>query len=192
MLHNLKDYHIVLASKSPRRQQLLSELGVQFEVILHEVDESFPDELCVSEVAVYLAQKKAVPFEDTLAEQDLIITADTIVVIEGEILGKPANYNEAFEMLQKLSGKTHQVITGVHLLSKNKRSSFKSVTNVHFKTFSREELDYYISNFQPFDKAGAYGVQEWIGHIGVERIEGSYFNVMGLPVQKLYEALSEF
>jgi septum formation protein len=192
MLANLKKYRIVLASKSPRRQQLLSELGVKFDVISPDVDESFPNELMVSEVAVFLAQKKAVPFEEKLSENDLIITADTIVVIDGEILGKPSNYDEAFNMLEKLSGKTHQVITGVHLLSMNQRSSFEAVTHVHFKTFSREELDYYITNFQPYDKAGAYGVQEWIGHIGVERIEGSYFNVMGLPVQKLYELLRTF
>lgn len=192
MLDNLKKYRVVLGSKSPRRQQLLAELGVKFEVVALNVDESYPADLKISEVAVYLAQKKSVPFEEKLSENDLIITADTIVVIDNEILGKPANYAEAFDMLQKLSGKTHQVITGVHLLSTKQRCSFEVVTHVHFKSFSHEELDYYLTHFHPYDKAGAYGIQEWIGHIGVERIEGSYFNVMGLPVQKLYEALKSF
>lgn len=192
MLSNLKNYRVVLASKSPRRRELLSQLGVKFEVSSPDVDESIPEDLPVAEAAVYLAQKKALVFEDNLGENDLIITADTIVVIEGEILGKPASYQEAFDMILKLSGKPHQVITGVHLLSAKQRATFKVVSTVYFKELSKEEIHYYIENYQPYDKAGAYGIQEWIGYIGVKRIEGSYFNVMGLPVQKLYEMLRTF
>lgn len=192
MFENLSDYQIILASKSPRRRQLLAELGIPFEVKTMEVDETFPASMLVEDVPVYLAKQKAIPFINTISETDLIITSDTIVAINNEILGKPANYSEAFEMLEKLSGKLHQVITGVNLFSTNKSVAFTVFTNVYFKHLSDQEIDYYITKFKPFDKAGAYGIQEWIGHIGVERIEGSYFNVMGLPIQRLYEELRKF
>ena len=192
MLENLNKFHIILASKSPRRKQLLSELGITFDVQSMEVDEVFPLQLPVNEIPEYLAKLKAEPFKNQLTDNDLIITSDTIVTIENEVLGKPANYTEAFEMLQKLSGKGHEVATGVCLLSKNKEIIFTSVTEVYFKNFTKEEIDYYINQYKPYDKAGAYGIQEWIGHIGVEKIVGSYFNVMGLPIQRLYEELCKF
>ena len=192
MFDNLSNYQIILASKSPRCQQLLAELGIHFKVKTFDTDESFPADLPVVDVPVFLAKQKAKPFENTISGTDLIITSDTIVAIQNEILGKPANYAEAFEMLEKLSGKLHQVITGVLLYSTQKSVAFTVITNVWFKQLSDQEIDYYITNFKPFDKAGAYGIQEWIGHIGVERIEGSYFNVMGLPVQKLYEILKTY
>ncbi|MFA9389755.1 MAG: Maf family nucleotide pyrophosphatase [Prolixibacteraceae bacterium] len=192
MLENLNKFHVVLASKSPRRQQLLAELGIQFEVELIEVEEVFPNNLPINEVPEYLAKLKAQAFQNQLSENDLIITSDTIVTINNEVLGKPANYNEGFEMLMKLSGKGHQVATGVYLLSKNKQVAFTSITDVFFKTLTSEEIDYYLTKYQPYDKAGAYGIQEWIGHIGVERIVGSYFNVMGLPIQRLYSELCLF
>lgn len=192
MLENLNKYRIILASKSPRRQQLLAELGIQFEVQTLDVEEIFPSDMPVLKVPEYLARLKATPFSNQLKENELVITSDTIVAINNEVLGKPTSYTDAFEMLQKLSGKVHQVATGVYLLSKAKEIAFTSITDVYFKSFTTEEIDYYITQFEPYDKAGAYGIQEWIGHIGVERIEGSYFNVMGLPIQKLYEELRKF
>ncbi|MGF7139951.1 Maf family nucleotide pyrophosphatase [Roseimarinus sediminis] len=188
----LEKYRIILASNSPRRKQLLSELGLHFEVITGDVDEVFPDSMPVSEVAEYLARIKAEPFQHSLDKNMLVITADTIVSVDDQVLGKPANHAEATAMLSLLSGRAHLVSTGVHLLSQHRTAAFTSTTTVWFKTLEKEEIEYYVSNFQPFDKAGAYGIQEWIGHIGVQRIEGSYFNVMGLPVQQLYEALMKF
>ncbi|HKM94652.1 MAG TPA: Maf family nucleotide pyrophosphatase [Prolixibacteraceae bacterium] len=192
MLQNIKAYKIILASKSPRRKQLLEELGIKFEVKTIDTDESYPAELLTDKIAEYLAIKKAIPFKKNIDEQTLVITADTIVAIDNEVLGKPANYNEAFSMLTKLSGKAHLVSTGVCITSKHKNKSFTSSTKVFFKTLTKVEIDHYIKQYQPFDKAGAYGIQEWIGFIAVERIEGSYFNVMGLPVQRLYEELCDF
>ena len=192
MLDNLKGYRIILASKSPRRRQLLEELGISFTVEVREVDEVFPEHLPVDKVAEYLAQLKAAPFKNSIDKNTLVITSDTIVCTEEQILGKPANYREAFQMLSLLSGKSHRVITGVNLLTHNQNISFSTSTTVYFKSLSEEEIDYYITNYQPFDKAGAYGIQEWIGYVAVEKIEGSYFNVMGLPVQHLYEELSKF
>lgn len=192
MLQNIKAYKIILASKSPRRKQLLEELGIKFEVKTIDTDESYPAELLTDKIAEYLAIKKATPFKKNIDEQTLVITADTIVAIDNEVLGKPANYNEAFSMLTKLSGKAHLVSTGVCITSKHKNKSFTSSTKVFFKTLTKVEIDHYIKQYQPFDKAGAYGIQEWIGFIAVERIEGSYFNVMGLPVQRLYEELCDF
>lgn len=191
MLSNLKSYKIILASKSPRRRELLSNLGIDFEIVTLDTDESYPANMPVDEVAAYLALKKAEPFTAEKYPSHLIITADTIVCIENEILGKPESREHAFEMLQKLSGNDHKVITGVCLSSPNQKKCFTSTTTVHFKTLSSNEIEYYIDNYKPFDKAGAYGIQEWIGFVAVERIEGSYFNVMGLPVQKLYEELNK-
>ncbi len=192
MLDKLKSYQIILASKSPRRKQLLAELGIQFTVESIDTEEDFPIDIPVEQVAEYLAVKKAKPFENRLNDISLIITADTIVVLGNEIMGKPDNYNEAYTMIEKLSGKAHRVLTGVCVMHKSKQECFTSSTTVYFKKLSHNEIDYYISHYRPYDKAGAYGIQEWIGYIAVERIEGSYFNVMGLPVQHLYEVLRQF
>lgn len=188
----LSQYRIILASKSPRRKELITELGINFEIQIFDTDESFPVNMSVIDIPTFLAKKKAQPFEQLISENTLVITADTIVHIDGKILGKPVDYNDAFSMLKLLSGKWHQVATGVNILSYHKQVSFTSVTNVLFKELSDEEIDYYIINYKPYDKAGAYGIQEWIGYIAVEQIEGSYFNVMGLPVQQLYEELCKF
>lgn len=191
-MKELNKYKIILASKSPRRQYLLKELGLNFEVHTKEVDESFPDDLKAQEIPLFLCQKKADAFDEELTDTTIVITADTVVWIDGQVLNKPENYEDAVRMLQLLSGKKHQVFTGVCLKSKDKTKSFYAQTDVYFKTLSREEIDYYITNFNPYDKAGAYGAQEWIGYIAVEKIEGTYFNVMGLPVREVYEALMEF
>jgi len=188
----LEDYKIILASKSPRRRQLLEGLNIPFEVVIHEVDESFPAELPMEEIPVHLAKLKAEPFTDELSHDALVITADTIVWIEGTVLGKPNDYEHAAQMLRKLSGKKHVVVTGVCLTSKEKQVTFSASTDVYFKELSDSEIDYYLENYRPYDKAGSYGVQEWIGYIAITRIEGSYFNVMGLPVQRLYEELLKF
>lgn len=192
VLENLKDYRIILASKSPRRQQLLADLDIDFVTEIHEVDEVFPEGLPMEEIPQYLARLKAEPFVGTMKQNDLVITSDTIVYVADKVLGKPTDYEDAVAMLQKLSGRQHEVVTGVCLTSKTKQVSFAAVTDVFFKELSQEEIDYYITNYKPYDKAGAYGIQEWIGYIGIERIEGSYFNVMGLPVQHLYEELSKW
>lgn len=191
-MKELNKYKIILASKSPRRQYLLKELGLNFEVHTKEVDESFPDDLRAQEIPLYLCQKKADAFDEELTDATIVITADTVVWIDGQVLNKPENYADAVRMLKLLSGKKHQVYTGVCLKSKNKTTSFYSQTDVYFKTLSQEEIDYYVTNFNPYDKAGAYGAQEWIGYIAVEKIEGTYFNVMGLPVREVYEALMNF
>jgi septum formation protein len=185
-------YNYILASKSPRRQQLLQSIGIDFQVQLKEVDENFPSHLRMEEIPVYLAKRKATPFSSALNENDLLITADTIVWMNGHVLGKPAGADEAKQMLSQLSGHEHQVISGVCLTSTLKQTTFFSVSNVLFKTLSENEIDFYISHFKPFDKAGAYGIQEWIGAIGITHIEGSFYNVMGLPVQKLYEEILKF
>ncbi len=185
-------YHFILASKSPRRQELLRSLGLCFEVRLKETEENFPETLTKEQIPVYLAQLKAVPFSDELKENDLLITADTIVWIDGKVLGKPENTDEARQMLKQLSGREHQVISGVCLTSCKKQKSFYAISNVLFKSLTDSEIEYYISKFKPFDKAGAYGIQEWIGAIGITHIEGSFYNVMGLPVQRLYEEIRSF
>ncbi|MFV0590385.1 MAG: Maf family nucleotide pyrophosphatase [Draconibacterium sp.] len=185
-------YNFILASKSPRRQQLLQSLGISFAVHTKEVEEVWPAGLQTEEVPVYLAELKAGAFKTELGKNDLLITADTVVCLGKEILGKPENYEDACAMLQRLSGKEHQVITGVCLTSEDKRKSFYSVTNVEFKTLTEVEIEYYVTHFKPFDKAGAYGIQEWIGTIGIKHIEGSFYNVMGLPIQKLYEKIQSF
>ena len=186
-------YHLILASQSPRRQYLLKELGLNFEIRSTYVEENYPDNLSPEEIATYLAELKADSFDTSrLDPSDLIIAADTIVWLDGEILGKPANYTTAVNMLTKLSGKKHDVITSVCLKSKNKKRTFLVQSSVYFKELSQEEIVYYIDNFQPFDKAGGYGIQEWIGYIGISKIEGSYFNIMGLPVKEFYEELLKF
>ena len=176
---------LLLASNSPRRRELLASLGLTFEVRVKDVHEDFPQHLKRAEVAEYLASHKADHYIADLQDEALI-TADTIVCLEDRILNKPADYAEAFEMLQALSGKKHEVITGVCVLTKDQKSVFHDTTSVYFKTLTKAEIDYYITHYKPYDKAGAYGIQEWIGMIGIEHIEGSYFNVVGLPVQKLY------
>lgn len=186
------DYNYILASKSPRRQELLTSLGIQFTVKTKEVEELYPGDLSKEQIPVYLAELKAKAFQNQLSSNDLLITADTIVCLENEVLGKPADYNEAFEMLSRLSGHEHQVITGVCLSSEQKNESFYAITNVQFKSLSEEEIGYYIREYKPFDKAGSYGIQEWIGCIGIRGIRGSFYNVMGLPVQKLYEHIVNF
>lgn len=193
MLDNLLKYHIILASNSPRRKELLAGLGLPYEVrVLADIDESYPATLCGEDIPLYISEKKAEAYIETLQPDELLVTADTIVWLEGEVLGKPADEAEARAMLRALSGKTHQVITGVTLATAERTKSFASVSEVTFATLTDAEIDYYIAHYHPLDKAGSYGIQEWIGFIGVERIEGSYFNVMGLPVQRLYRELKNW
>ncbi|WP_461630192.1 Maf-like protein [Labilibaculum euxinus] len=192
MLNNLKDYQLILASQSPRRHQMLKELGLIFEIRTKEVEEIYPEGLIPDQIPVYLAELKAKAFGADFKSNELVITADTIVCVDDWILGKPNDRDDAVKMLNALSGRSHQVISGVCLMSKDKKISFSTTTNVHFKALSEEEIDYYIDNYKPFDKAGAYGIQEWIGFIGIDGIEGSYFNVVGLPIQRLYQELLKF
>jgi len=190
MLHKLKKYHIILASNSPRRRELLSGLGIDFEVkVLPDIEESYPTTLPVNDIAEYIAREKAEAYRSMMKEDDLIITADTVVIAGGEVMGKPCDAADARRMLGILSGCTHQVVTGVCLTTIGKQRHFSVVTNVTFKQLTSQEIDYYIETCQPYDKAGAYGIQEWIGYIGVTSLEGSYFNVMGLPVQRIYTEL---
>ena len=186
------DFNYILASKSPRRQQLLQLLGIPFIVKTHEVEENYPEDLTKEEIPVYLAKLKSETFRSELKDNDLLITADTIVWMNGKVLGKPADRNEAKSMLKELSGKGHQVISGVCLTSVNKQISFYSLSNVQFKKLTDKEIEYYISHSNPFDKAGSYGIQDWIGIIGITGIDGSFYNVMGLPIQKLYEEIQKF
>ena len=189
----LKKYKIILASKSPRRQYLLKELGLDFEIQTKEVEEIYPVNLKKEEIAKYLAELKAKAFNmDEFTSDTVLITADTIVCLGDEILPKPKDEKEAVVMLKKLSGTKHEVITGVCLKSAEKTVAFTVCTEVSFKTLSEEEILYYIHNYKPFDKAGAYGIQEWIGYIGIDHIKGSFYNVMALPVQKLHEELLRF
>jgi len=194
MLHDkLNGIHLILASKSPRRQQLLRELGLEFEVRSNnDDDELYPEGLSMIEIPVYLAQHKSKSLLETLNEKEILITSDTIVWCDGHVIGKPIDSNDAFRILSLLSGNKHTVVTGVCLTSKNASTCFYATTDVFFGKLREDEILYYIETFKPFDKAGAYGVQEWIGFIGVERIEGSYYNVMGLPVQNLYIELQKF
>lgn len=185
----LTDKKIILASNSPRRKELLKGLDVDFEVrVINDIDEHYPHDLPAQEVAQYIASEKADAYP--IDGKELLITADTIVVIGNEILGKPKDETEAFDMLKKLSGKTHRVITGVCLTTVKEQRKFDVCTEVTFKELSDDEINYYISHYHPLDKAGAYGIQEWIGYIGVTALHGSYFNVMGLPVQRIYQELS--
>lgn len=181
----------ILASNSPRRKELLGGLGLEFEVrVMKGIDESYPEGLCMEEIPQHISKKKASAY--SLADDELLITADTIVWLDGEVLGKPKDREDAYRMLRALAGKTHQVVTGVCLTTTKRQKSFSTVSNVTFIDLTDEEIYYYIDNYKPFDKAGAYGVQEWIGYIGVTKLEGSYFNVMGLPVQRLYTELKQF
>ena len=184
---------IILASNSPRRRELLAGLGYPYEVrVLDGIDESYPDTLRGSEVASYISRVKADAYRNTMAEDELIITADTIVCLDDKVLGKPADEAEAMAMIRSLSGRNHQVYTGVTILTSEASSTFVSCTDVTFAALTEEEIQHYVVHYRPMDKAGAYGIQEWIGYIGVERIEGSYFNVMGLPVQRLYTELKKY
>lgn len=191
-LENIQHYKIVLASNSPRRRELLSGLNLEYTVrVLPDIDESYPDTLKGEEIPMYISREKAEAYRNSMAEDELIITADTVVCINEKVLGKPRTQEEAKEMLRELSGKTHQVITGVCLMTCGLQRTFSATTQVTFNVLTEDEIEFYVEKFRPLDKAGAYGVQEWIGFVGVSRLEGSYFNVMGLPVQRLYQELKK-
>ena len=193
MLENITDYQIILASNSPRRKELMSGLDIPFEIkTLPDIEESYPDTLQKEEIPLYLAKLKADAYKTLMQDNTFLITADTIVWLDGEVYGKPKNEAEAKYMLQKLSGRTHEVFTGVCLTTRQKQKSFFDISKVTFAVLSEAEIDYYVKKYKPFDKAGAYGVQEWIGYVGVEHLEGSFYNVMGLPVRLLYKYLKEF
>lgn len=187
------DKKIILASNSPRRRELLAGLDLDFEVkVIKGIDESYPETLAPDKVAQYIAAKKADAYVPAIHEDDLVITADTVVIVDNDILGKPHDESEAKAMLRRISGRSHQVVTGVCLVTKDKRREFSVSTDVTFRSLSESEIDYYVSHYRPFDKAGAYGIQEWIGYVGVTGLNGSYFNVMGLPVQRIYSELQLF
>jgi septum formation protein len=189
---NIDDkYQVILASQSPRRKELLSALGIEFTTEVRPVEETFPSSLPVSEVAEYLSKKKAAAFSE-LKKDQLLITSDTVVIAENAILGKASGEEEARKMLRQLSGEVHRVVSGVCITTLEKQHSFSVATEVTFKSLPTADIDYYIHHYQPFDKAGAYGIQEWIGMIGIAGIKGSYYNVMGLPTAELYEALKQF
>ena len=192
MLSHLNCYNIILASQSPRREELLRGLNIPFEIKVIDVEETYPSQLVGVDIPMYLAEKKADAYLESMNNDTLLITADTIVWHEGRVFGKPKDKAEATKMLKSLSGKTHQVITGVCISTLSKRKTFHVISEVRFARLLPDEIEYYLLNFQPYDKAGAYGVQEWIGYIGVEHIEGSYFNVMGLPIQRLYSELKRW
>ena len=185
-------YQIILGSNSPRRQELLKSLGFTFLNKPINADETFPIDLLAEEIPLYLAKKKADAYPDDLNENEILITADTIVWCEGKVFNKPANFVEGKKMLESLSGKMHEVFTGVCLKSGNKQTTFYDVSKVYFKKLKAEEIEYYLTNYSPYDKAGGYGVQDWLGYIGIDNIEGSFYNVMGLPVKELYEELIKF
>lgn len=194
LLHDrIKNFRLILASQSPRRKMLLEGLDLKFEILVKEdIDESYPKDIGMKEIPEFLARKKSDHYIDLLDEKTIVITADTIVWLDNEIVGKPVDADDAKKIISRLSGNTHIVVTGVCLRSTKKTRIFHSISNVHFSDLSQAEIDYYIGKYKPFDKAGAYGIQEWIGYIGIEKIEGSFFNVMGLPVQMLYHELLEF
>ena len=185
-------YKLILASGSPRRKELLSGLGISYEHEPTHADESFPENLIAENIPLYLAEKKSFSFPRNLNEDELLLTADTIVWVEGSVLNKPTDRQEAFEMLKKLSGKKHEVFTAICLRNSQKKKTFYECTEVYFKDLSDLEIAFYIDNFPVYDKAGSYGVQDWIGYVGIEKINGSFYNVMGLPVKILYEELSKF
>ncbi len=190
---NISRYNIILASNSPRRRELLSGANIEFKIkVLEDIDEDFPDNIPKEQVAEYLSKIKASSYSNILTSNDLIITADTIVLMDNKIYGKPIDLADARQMLKELSGKTHQVITGVSLTTLDKQVSFSDITQVTFGELIDSDIEYYIDNYKPFDKAGAYGIQEWIGYIGVKSIEGSYFNVMGLPIYRVCNELKNF
>lgn len=187
-----KNHNIILASGSPRRQQFLKELDIDFEIRLKDIEEIYPDDLQASEITNFLAKLKASAFEEDLKENDILITSDTIVWLDNKALGKPKDYDDAFEMITEMSGKTHKVITSVCIKTTQKEIVFYDETLVTFTKLSSDEITYYLNNYKPFDKAGSYGIQEWIGLVAIEKIEGSYANVVGLPTHKLYQELVNF
>ncbi|MDR2918437.1 MAG: Maf family nucleotide pyrophosphatase [Tannerella sp.] len=187
----LEKYHIILASNSPRRKELLKGLGLDFEVcVIPGIDESYPADIPPDEVPCYIALKKSKAYN--VSNNELIITADTVVILDNVIIEKPNDREDAIQMLHRLSGHSHEVITGVVISTQQKQVSFSVKSTVSFATLTDEEITYYVDTFQPYDKAGAYGIQEWIGYIGVQGINGSFYNVMGLPVQRLYQELKQF
>lgn len=193
MFDNLKKYKIVLVSASPRRKELLQNLGLTFKVrTLFGIDEQYPDTLRGEDIPRFISRKKAEAYRSSMADDELLIAADTVVCLDGRTLGKPHDAQEAKAMLHKLSGRFHQVITGVTVMTKDQMENFAVTSQVKFADLTDEEIDYYVDNYLPFDKAGAYGIQEWIGMVAVEELRGSYFNVMGLPIQRLYNVLKKF
>lgn len=194
LLHDkLKNYRLILASQSPRRRQLLLDAGLEFTLAdRFECDETFPQDMPAEDVAEYLSRLKSEAYPEPLAEGDILLTADTVVIANNRVLGKPSDRAEAIEMISLLSGCDHEVITGCTLRTATRQRSFSVRSKVHFRALDREEIEYYVDCYRPFDKAGAYGIQEWIGYVGIEGIEGSFYNVMGLPVQRLYSILKEF
>lgn len=192
LLDKLKPYRIILASKSPRRFMLLNGAGIDFEVKTTDTEESFPSHLKSYKIPLYLSQKKAEAATIDFDDKTILISADTIVWINNEVINKPKDFNEAFKMLQTLSGNCHEVYTGVTIKSKSKQVSFYAKSKVYFRKLKRREIEYYIEKFKPYDKAGAYGIQEWIGYIGIKKVEGSFYNVMGLPITKLFIQLEKF
>ena len=193
LLDDLKRYNVILASNSPRRRELLADLGIDFQVkTLKGVDESYPHDLPVLEIAEYISRKKAHAYKSQMSADQLIITADTVVILGDEVLGKPADDADARRMLHELSGKTHKVVTGVTIATTCNIKSFSAVTDVEFAPLSDEDINYYVDHYRPLDKAGAYGIQEWIGCMGVRHISGSFYNVMGLPLHRLYSELNQF
>lgn len=192
MINNINSKRVILASKSPRRTELLAGLGVEFITKTKDTEESFPATMDPFLVPRYLAEKKASAFKEDMEKQDLLITADTVVIVDGMILNKPTDKMEALQMLERLSGNVHQVVTGVCMMDWQKTVTFEDQTEVHFKALEHEELLVYIDRFQPYDKAGAYGVQEWIGYVAVYKMIGSFYNVMGLPVHRIYEELKKW
>jgi septum formation protein len=189
---DLKEYNLVLASQSPRRRELLKGLDLEFTTCSVDADESFPAKLKGADAVQYICKAKADAYRPFLEDKTIAITADTVVILDNKIIGKPKSHEEAFSMIRSLSGHVHEVITAVCIFSKEKCAEFYSSTEVHFSEITDEEIEYYINKYKPFDKAGSYGVQEWIGYIGIEKIVGSYFNVMGLPVKRLYDELKTF
>ncbi|MDN3668018.1 Maf family nucleotide pyrophosphatase [Echinicola jeungdonensis] len=188
----LPPYKIILASKSPRRQEILQGLDIDFEIRTKEVNEDFPEDLPQNQVARYLAEKKAAAFVDEMGDNEIIITSDTTVLINGQVLNKPKDREEAIQMLKQLSGNVHHVISGVCMMGKNKKIAFDDLTEVHLRNLSIDEIEAYIDNYHPFDKAGSYGVQEWIGYAAVFKLIGSFYTVMGLPVHRVYEELKNW
>lgn len=192
LVEKLKSKHLILASASPRRQNFFKELGLEFEIRLKEIDEVYPKHLKKSEITDYLSKLKAQAFISELNENDILITADTIVWLDDKAIGKPKNREESIKILKSLSNKTHEVISSFCITTLSSQIVENDITFVKFSQLTNSEIEYYIDNFKPFDKAGSYGIQEWIGYIGIERIEGSYFNVMGFPIQKFYQSILNF
>ena len=192
LVDKLNEFNIILASRSPRRQQLLHELGLKFDVVIKDYEETYPEGLDGEEIARYIAYEKAASFKNQLSANDIVIAADTIVWCNKKVLGKPLDQEDAIAILKEISGNTHEVITGVSIRSHSREITFSESTKVTFEVFTDEEIAYYTANYKPYDKAGAYGIQEWIGIIACSHIDGSYFNVVGLPVQRLYKELQKF